>query len=147
MDIDTLSHSGISSQCLPTIRLFAQSYGMCTSSFYFSTLEEFNTTARMIRDRWWGKYVEFNIVFTEGDDLDAELFKAFRINESNLYKFLNAMNDWSNREKIVALISATERGNSFEDIEDAIVFCRAMDYLREEALQDHYSAEAQGFYP
>ena len=127
MDIFTLAHWGASIQHLPTIRLFARSYGMCTSSFYFSTIEEFNTKARKIRDNWGGS-VEFNIVFTDGNDLDAELFKTFCINESNLDKFLNAVKNWSKDEKTKALIYAREHGASFEDVTDFIATCLALDW-------------------
>jgi len=146
MDYNTLAHLGISSQRLPPIQLFARSYGMCISSFYFSTIEEFDTTARMIKDRWRGT-VYFKIEFTEGDALDADLFKTFCINESNLDKFLNAVNTWCKDEKTKALIYARERGPSFEDVAGFIATCRALDWEIMQFRTAEIQKEMQEFYP
>lgn len=146
MSIFTLAHWGISSQRLPTIRLFARSYGMCTSSFYFSTMDEFNTKTRKIRENWGGS-VDFKIEFTDGDALDAELFKTFCISQSNLDKFLNAVNEWCKDEKTKALIYTRERNPSFEDIASFIATCRALDWEIMQFRIAEMQKEMQEFYP
>lgn len=146
MDIFTLAHWGASIQRLPTTRLFARSYGMCTSSFYFSTIGEFNTKARKIRENWGG-LVEFNIVFTDGDDLDAEIFKTSCINENNLDKFLNVVKNWSKDEKTKALIYAREHGKSFEDVAGFITTCRKLDWETMQYRIAEMQEEMQEFYP
>ncbi len=64
-------------------QLFAQPYDISASGFYFNTAEEYTTQASKLRNSYGQPVEEFELQFIDGESIDADLFKALNVNQSN----------------------------------------------------------------
>ena len=64
--------------------LHAQPYDISATGFYFNLLDEYTARAGELRNEAGSPVEEFMIEFIDGEDGDAELFKACEINQTNL---------------------------------------------------------------
>jgi len=100
-------------------QLFAQPYDISASGFYFETVEEYITQASKLRNSYGQPVEEFELQFIDGESIDAELFKALNVNQSNFPAYLEAVEDWSADDKIKVIIAVGEVGYKFNLGEDA----------------------------
>ncbi len=101
------------------IQLFAQPYDISAAGFYFETVEEYTAQARKLRNSCGQPVEEFELQFIDGESIDAELFKALNVNQSNFPAYLEAVEDWSADDKIKVIIAVGEAGYKFDLGEDA----------------------------
>ena len=99
-------------------KLFAQPYDISALGFYFSDGEEYQKKASKLKNSAGDPIEEFEIQFIDGEDIDAELFKAIGINQINLTALLDAVDNWDEWQKIKIVITVGEMGYSFEPATD-----------------------------
>lgn len=100
-------------------RLYAIPYDMTAGGFYFSTLSEFVMNDANNRNDQGYRVEEYEIQFLDGDDIDAELAKAWELNQSNFTSFLEKAEEWEESEKISYIIAVGECGYSHDQVIDA----------------------------
>lgn len=100
-------------------RLFAQPYDISASGFFFETVKEYNTQANKLRNSYGLLVEEFEIQFIDGENIDAQLFKALGVNQGNFEKFLEVVNEWNEDEKIKVIIAVGEVGYKFDLFNDS----------------------------
>jgi hypothetical protein len=123
--------------------LFAQPYDVSALGFYFQSLDEYQRKSGKLRNDAGQPVEEFEIQFIEGDDIDAQLFKALRIHQGDIGAFLDACDDWDDHQKRKVIVAVGECGYSFtlgsSDPDDLEVDIYEMRDLRE--LAEHFLDE------
>ncbi len=99
-------------------QLFAQPYDISAVGFYFETTEDYTAKAAKIRNDCGGVVEEFEIQFIDGEDIDAELARAWSLNQANFPDFLDAADEWDEDQKTRYIIAVGECGYSHEQIAD-----------------------------
>lgn len=100
-------------------RLFAQPYDISANGFYFETVEEYNTQASKLRNSYGQPVEEFELQFIDGESIDADLFKALGVHQGNFPAYLEAVDEWSEDDKIKVIIAVGEAGYKFDLGKDA----------------------------
>jgi hypothetical protein len=90
--------------------LFAQPYDISAAGFYFASVEGYEKQAARLLNSFDQPVEEFEIQFIDGDELDAELFKALRVNQGNFGAFLDVCNYWNTDQKCKVIIAVGECG-------------------------------------
>ena len=93
--------------------LFAQPYDISSRGFHFHTASEYSAKAAKLKNDYGQPVEEFEIQFIDGESLDANLFEALGVNQANYEPFLEAVIDWSDDDKIKAIIAVGEAGYKF----------------------------------
>ncbi len=88
-------------------RLFAQPYDISANGFFFETVEEYNTQASKLRNSYGQPVID-------GESIDADLFKALGVHQGNFPAYLEAVEDWSEDDKIKVIIAVGESGYNFD---------------------------------
>ncbi len=101
------------------IKLYAQPYDISARGFYFGTAEEYDARAAKNRNDWGGIVEEYEIQFIDGDDLDAELFRALSVHQGSFARFLDACDEWDEQDKIKVILAVGEAGYKFDLATDA----------------------------
>ena len=91
--------------------LFAQPYDFTANGFYFHSLDEyinksFNLNGPLIE--------EYEIQFIDGDGIDCKLFEALNITQCNIGAYFNAVENWTEDQKLKAIIAIGECGYQFD---------------------------------
>ncbi len=94
-------------------QLYAQPYDISATGFYFEAVDEFTAKAANLRNAYGQPVEEFEIQCIDGDCIDCELFDALSVNQCNLDGFFDATDNWSDDDKIKAIIAVGECGHSF----------------------------------
>lgn len=94
--------------------LFAQPYDISANGFYFETEEEYNERASKLLNSYGWPVEEFEIQFIDGESIDCELFRALGIHQGNFAAYLEAVEDWSEDDKIKVIIAVGEAGYKFD---------------------------------
>ncbi|WP_412050251.1 antirestriction protein ArdA [Hoeflea sp. Naph1] len=97
-----------------TVTLHALPYDICASGFYFHSIEDYQVLAAKAVNSDGHPVKEFELQFINGNPIDAELAKAFQLNQSNIGHFLKAVAEWSDNQKTRFIIAAGEGGHSFD---------------------------------
>ncbi len=124
-------------------RLYAQPYDISAKGFYFDSIEEYNQKASKNFNKIGLQVEEYEIQFIYGENIDAELFEAAGINQSNIADFFDACDNWSDNEKYKVIIAVGEGHYSFDfkmvepDDFDLDIF--EMDTMQE--LAEHFTSE------
>ena len=100
--------------------LFAHPYDIAAQGFYFDSFDEYAKKSSALKNDYGQPVEEFEIQFIDGDDLDCELAKALGLNQANVKRFLELVDEWEDHEKIRFAIAASECGYSFDIEEDDI---------------------------
>jgi len=123
--------------------LFAQPYDISAAGFYFASVEGYEKQSARLRNSCGQPVEEFEIQFIDGDELDAELFKALRVSQGNFGAFLDVCNYWNTDQKRKVIIAVGECGYSFDlktgDSDQLDVDIYEMGSLRE--LAEHFVDE------
>jgi len=95
-------------------KLFAQPYNISATGFYFESAEEYAEKAAIAKNHYGQPVEEFEIQFIDGEGLDAELFCALRVHQCSFPSFLEAVEEWTDDEKIKVIIAVGEAGYDFD---------------------------------
>jgi hypothetical protein len=94
--------------------LYAQPYDISASGFYFDSAADYAAKAGKLRNSYGQPVEEFEIQFIDGDGIDAELFAALKIHQGDIDGFFEAVDEWSEDDKIKVIIAVGEKGYSFD---------------------------------
>jgi hypothetical protein len=72
-----------------------------------------------LRDQQGCPIEEFDIIFLDGEDIDAELFDTLRTNQARVPAYLQAMKDWSYEQKRAVVIAVAHAGHDFDLAKDS----------------------------
>lgn len=100
-------------------KLFAQPYDISAYGFYFETAVEYEEKAGKLLNSYGQTVEEFEIQFIDGEGIDSELFRALGVHQGNFSAYLEAMDGWSEEEKIKVIIAVGEIGYKFDIGNDA----------------------------
>lgn len=100
--------------------LYAQPYDISATGFYFETAEQYEELVGKAVNDYHEPVEEFEIQFIDGEDIDAELAKAWPLNQANLKRVLQVMDEWEDHSKIRYIIAVGECGISFDADNDDI---------------------------
>lgn len=95
-------------------RYYAQPYDLSATGFFFKDADDYEEKRNAARNDYGQAVEEFEIQFIDGDDLDAELFKALGISQATIIAFVAKLDTWSNDDKIKLIIAVGEGGCSFD---------------------------------
>ena len=97
------------------IALYAQPYDMNAEGFYFSSYEEFQEKAFLATNSYGDPVEEFELQFIDGDQMDAALAEAWKLNQMTIVDFFDAVSDWSTERKRHYILAVEECGYSHCD--------------------------------
>ena len=119
--------------------LYAQPYDICATGFYFESREEYAAKATKAVNSYGWPVEEFEIQFINGDAIDAQLFHALGVHQGSFAAFLDAVEAWSEVDKVKVAIAAGEGGCQFNlghnDPDDLEIDLYECDSLRDLAMQ------------
>jgi len=119
--------------------LHAQPYDISGTGFYFDSVEKYELKLQQLKKYLGQSCEEFEIQFIDGENIDCELFSALGIHQGNFAAYLEAVENWSDNEKIKAIIAVGEAGYSFDlgkdDLDQFEIDLYQLDSLKELAYQ------------
>jgi antirestriction protein len=122
-----------------TTTLFAQPYDISASGFYFDDADDYASKAASLRNDYGQPVEEFEIQFIDGDRIDVALAEAWGLNQANLSRFFEVVEEWSDDQKQRFIIAVGECGYKFVpasvDPDDFDVDLYEADSLRDLAEQ------------
>ena len=95
-------------------QLFAQPYDISATGFYFESVEDYQKKADKNLNDYGEPVEEYEIQFIDGDDIDCALFKALEIHQGTFHHFFEAVDIWSDEDKIKMIIATGECGYRFD---------------------------------
>lgn len=101
-----------------TVTFYAQPYDISATGFYFTDQQSYreNITGRV---NAYGQPVEeFEIQFINGFVLDSKLARAIEPNQCNIIAMMEAMETWTEEQKLKVIIAVGEGGVSFDIVGD-----------------------------
>lgn len=122
-----------------TTTLYAQPYDISASGFYFDDADDYAGKARSLRNDYGQPVEEFEIQFIDGERIDVALAEAWRLNQANIARFFEVVEQWSDDQKQRFIIAVGECGYNFDpasvDPDDFDVDLYEADSLRDLAEQ------------
>jgi hypothetical protein len=129
----------IKKQCI----LFAQPYDISATGFHFASVEGFQKQSARVRNSFGLPVEEYEIEFIDGDELNAELFKAVSVHQGDIGAFFNAVKRWDIDQKRKVIIAVGDSGYTFDlktgDPDEFDVDLYEINSLRE--LAEHFVDE------
>uniref|UniRef100_A0A2A4YZ29 Antirestriction protein ArdA n=1 Tax=OCS116 cluster bacterium TaxID=2030921 RepID=A0A2A4YZ29_9PROT len=101
-----------------TLNFYAQPYDISANGFYFSSFENYNKQAAVLKNDYGDPVEEFEIQFIDGEMIDCELAKAWEINQTNLIEFFDAASDWDDNQKTRYILAVGECGYNHDQVKD-----------------------------
>ena len=98
--------------------LHAQPYDLSANGFYFESDDEYKAKAANLKNDYGDPVEEFEIQFIDGQEIDCDLAKAWTLYQSHISEFFDAVNGWSERQKIHYIIAVGECGYSHDQVVD-----------------------------
>ncbi|MEZ5836098.1 MAG: antirestriction protein ArdA [Geminicoccaceae bacterium] len=126
-----------------TVTLYAQPYDITATGFYFKTYEEYEEKVAALKNEAGLPVEEFEIQFVDGDNVEARFAKAVGLNQVNVEKFLECVEDWGGDEMIRAILMLEDGFVGFDensepsDFEDIDVY----EDMTMEDLAEHFVDE------
>lgn len=97
-----------------TTTLYAQPYDISATGFYFADTESYARSAQALRNDHGLPVEEFEIQIIDGERIDVALAEAWGLNQANLTRFFEIVDDWSEDQKRRFIIAVGECGYSFD---------------------------------
>lgn len=94
--------------------LFAQPYDISAQGFYFKTADEYQQKAAANRNDFGFLVEEYEILFIDGESMDAQLFKALAVNQCDFPQFLDVCETWDDHQKKKVILAVGECGHNFD---------------------------------
>lgn len=101
-----------------TTTLYAQPYDISAVGFYFETAEQYDALAAKAVNDYGQRVEEFEIQFIDGEDIDAEVAKAWGLNQASFPAYLEAVDDWDEDRKQRYIIAVGECGYVHDQVAD-----------------------------
>jgi len=98
----------------PITTLYAQPYDISAVGFYFDDADSYIRQSQALRNDYGQPVEEFEIQFIDGESIDAALADAWRLNQANLARFFEIVDDWSDDQKQRFIVAVGECGYSFD---------------------------------
>lgn len=124
-------------------QLHAQPYDLTGTGFYFESIEEFREKISNAKNDYGEPVEEFELQFIDGDHIDCDLARAWRIKQANIGPYFDAVENWDDHDKRVFIIAVGEAGYSFDlktvsasDFDVDIYRANSMKGLAEEFVAD-----------
>ena len=92
----------------PEARFYAQPYDIMACGFFFTDADDYETKRKACRNAYGRQVEEFEIQFIDGDDLDAALFDALSVNQSNIIAFMARLDEWEDWQKKDLIVAVGE---------------------------------------
>jgi antirestriction protein len=93
---------------------YALAYDITASGFYFRSREEYDALRRACRGDSGLPVEEFEIQFIDGEVLDAYFADAFSLNQANVFRLIELIDEWDEDQKRRFIIAVGECGYSFD---------------------------------
>ena len=93
---------------------FAQPYDISASGFYFEDEQSYSEKITSTVNDFGQTVEEFEIQFIDGDGIDCALARAWGINQVNILRFMEVIDEWDEDEKIRFILAVGECGYDFE---------------------------------
>lgn len=97
-----------------TVTFYAQPYDISAAGFYFTDEQSYLEKINGITNDYGDKVEEFEIQFINGLVLDSKLAQAIEPNQCNIIPMMNAMNTWTEDQKIRIIIAVYDGGADFD---------------------------------
>jgi hypothetical protein len=97
-------------QCI----LWAQPHDISAKGFHFASVEGFQKQSARVRNSLGLPVQEYEIEFIEGDEMDAQLFKAVSVHQADIGAFFDAIKRWDIDKLRKVIIAVGEHGDSFD---------------------------------
>jgi len=124
---------------------YAQPYNLDAAGFYFSTLEEYENKVSQCCDRFGLAVEEFELMFIDGSDEEAQLFKACSVNQANLGEFLAIIEDVPAYQLPALFYLCDVHGYNMEEamnkIDDVTIYTGELKDAAEELFDECYAHE------
>ena len=124
-------------------RLYANPYDLSAVGFYFDSAEAYKEQAEKLRNSYGEPVEEFEIEFIDGELIDAQVAKAWGLNQCNFPAFLSACDEWDEDDKRRLIVAVGEAGYNFdpesdhpEKFEIDIYECDSMRELAEQFVDE-----------
>jgi len=98
--------------------LYAHPYDISAQGFLFNSVEQYEAQAKKLRNDFGDPVEEFEIQFVDGELIDAELAKAFALNQGTFAQFLELVENWDDNQKTRFIIAVGECGYGEEQVID-----------------------------
>jgi len=92
----------------------AQPYDLAATGFYFEDAETYSSKIKTIRNDYGQPVEEFEIQFIDGEHIDCDLAKAWGVNQANILKFMEIVDEWDDDQKTRFILAVVEGGYSFD---------------------------------
>ena len=116
--------------------LFAQPYDISACGFYFESIQQYRAKASILKNDYGDPVEEFEIQFIDGESIDCALASAFGVNQANLNRFFDMVDDWDDDQKTRYIIAVGEGGYAHDcDPDDLDIDIYELDSLKELAEQ------------
>ncbi|MEP3198209.1 MAG: antirestriction protein ArdA [Lentilitoribacter sp.] len=97
-----------------TVTFYAQPYDISAAGFYFTDEQSYLEKINSITNDYGDKVEEFEIQFINGFVLDSKLAQAIKPDQCNIVALMEAMNTWTEDQKIRVIIAVHDGGASFD---------------------------------
>lgn len=97
---------------------YANPYDPTAPGVIFETAEEYRERTAAITNESGHPVSEFEILFVDGEELDAALAKAWGLDPTNIFRFLEVIEEWSEQQKTKFIVIAREIGAEFDLFRD-----------------------------
>lgn len=94
-------------------KYFAQPYDISARGFFFTDADDYKAKVETCRNDYGQPVEEFEIQFIDGDDLNAALFDALDINQTNIIPFTKKLDEWEEWNKKDLIVAVGECGLNF----------------------------------
>ena len=102
------------------IKFYARPYNICAEGFFFCSYDEYEEQSALFKYHGELQVEEFELQFIDGEDIDFAFAKALGVNQSNIDKFFELVDEWDDHQKTVFIIAIGECGYAFNPETDNI---------------------------
>ena len=124
-------------------QFYAQPYDISATGFYFETVDEYTQKAAKAKNGYGQKVEEFEIQFIDGEMIDVQTCEALGINQGNIQKIMELLDEWDDDQKRAIIIAVGGCYSHFDvetdDPDDIDIDLYEMDTIRE--LAEHFVDE------
>lgn len=95
-------------------QFYAMPYDLNAKGFYFEDEKTYLEKRKNLKNAFGDEVEEFEFQFIDGETIDAQLFKALSVNQSNILGFIQQHEQWDDEEKTNLIIAVGECGYDFD---------------------------------
>jgi len=95
-------------------QFYAMPYDLDAKDFYFENEKTYLEKRKNLKNAYGDEVEEFEFQIVDGETIDVQLFEALSVNQSNILKFIEQHEQWSDEAKINVIIAVGECGYDFD---------------------------------